>query len=75
MIVQYRTILATLAAFVAAGAGWWVAGWLVSWLAVGELELPARVGGVFFALSLANAALPRLVRRESHIRYEEQEND
>jgi hypothetical protein len=75
MTVEYRTILAVGAAFVVAVLGWFAGGWVVSWLGVGELDLPARVGGVFFALSFANAALPRLVRRESHIRYEEQEND
>jgi hypothetical protein len=59
-----RPALFAAAAFLAAASGWVIAGWVVSWLAIGELDLPARAGGVFFALSLANAALARLVGRK-----------
>ncbi len=60
MIVKYRTILAAAGAFGVAALGWLAAGWIVSLLGVGEVDLPARAGGVFFALSLANVALSRL---------------
>lgn len=59
MTIRPQAVLLVVAAFALAVVGWVVAGWVVAALAVGELDLPARVCGVFFALSLGNAALAR----------------
>ena len=54
-----RTGILILAAFVLAVVGWELAGWIVSAVGLDELDLPARVGGVFLALSLGEAASAR----------------
>jgi hypothetical protein len=56
-----RRLLAILLAFALAGLGWLVAGWIVAMLGLDELAWTARVSGVFFALSLGDARLARLV--------------
>jgi hypothetical protein len=48
------------AAFALAVLGWFLAGWIVQTAGLDELGLPARVGGIFLALSLGEAALHRL---------------
>jgi hypothetical protein len=51
-------------AFLLAALGWLIAGWLVQLLGLGELELPARAGGVFLVLSLGEAAFSRFFVHE-----------
>jgi hypothetical protein len=55
-------LLSALGAFGLAAFGWVVAGWIVAAAGLAELDLPVRVGGVFLALSLGEAALSRLAR-------------
>jgi hypothetical protein len=55
-----RRALAVLAAFALAALGWLAAGWLVGLLGLGELDLPARAGGVFLALTRAERRLAGL---------------
>ena len=59
MVFRRATIVAIIGAFVLAALGWEVAGMIVDLLGIDELGLPARVGGVFLALSLGDAALAR----------------
>ena len=59
MTHRSRVLLSMAAAFVLAALGWVVAGWFAQIVGVGELDLPARVGGSFLALSLGDAALAR----------------
>jgi hypothetical protein len=60
MTVRPRTALVVLGAFALAVLGWVVAGWVVRIAGLDELDAPARVGGIFLALSLGDAALSRL---------------
>ncbi len=60
MTVRQRTALTIGGAFVVAALGWFVAGRIVQAIGAGELDLPARVAGVFLALSLADATFARL---------------
>jgi len=46
-------------AFAVAALGWVLAGWLAQATGLSELDLPARVGGLFLALTLGEAALAR----------------
>jgi hypothetical protein len=54
-----RSVAAVLAAFAAAALGWLAAGWILQATDLGDLDLPTRAGGVFLALSLAEAAFSR----------------
>ena len=54
-----RALLLVPAAFVLAAVGWFVAGWVARAAGLDELDLPARVGGVFLALSFGESALHR----------------
>lgn len=59
MTPRLRALLIAVGAFALAALGWFVAGWIVQAAGVAELDLPARAGGVFLALSLGQAALGR----------------
>jgi len=62
MTIRPRTMLCILGAFALAALGWVVAGWIVRAVGLAELDLPARAGGVFLALSLGEAAQAKLFR-------------
>ena len=62
MRLRPRTLLLALGSFALAAFGWVVAGWVANLAGFGELDFPARVGGIFLALSLGDAALSRWSR-------------
>jgi hypothetical protein len=60
MTIRFRTACAILGAFALAALGWVAGGVIVMALDVGELDLPARAGGVVLALSLGDTALAKI---------------
>jgi hypothetical protein len=59
MSLHPRTAFLAVGAFLLAAFGWVVAGWAAHVAGLDELDLPARVGGMFLALSLGEAAVSR----------------
>jgi len=57
---RWRSVLLTAAACLAAWLGWEAAGWAAAAAGFGELDLPARLVGVFAVLTATETILARV---------------